>query len=95
MTTKTKTKAKSAQKPVAVNCGTSLGESNQGFSNFDEVWARERALTWAIDVFKQPFFAKEANAYNIVSLADTFVTFTTKGRDAVFNNTVPPVATQD
>jgi hypothetical protein len=83
MTTKTKTKAKSA------------GEVSQGHSNFDEIWARERALTWAIDVFKQPLFAKEANAYSIVSLADTFVTFTTKGRDAVFPGAATPVATQD
>lgn len=59
----------------------------------DLSWTRERALELAIDMFKQPFFSKEANAYAIVSLADTFSKFVADGKDAAFPSNAPiPVA---
>lgn len=62
----------------------SINEDILSVCSKDLAWTRERALELAIDIFKQPAFIKEANAYTIVNLADTFSTFITKGKDAAF-----------
>jgi hypothetical protein len=61
----------------------------------DFSWTRECALELSVDLFKQPQFVKEANAYAIVSLADTFATFVLEGKAAAFPGATTPVATQD
>jgi hypothetical protein len=85
------TKAKKATTKKEANINTLFKTSEAEHYR----WTRERALELSIDLFKQPFFVKEANAYAIVSLADTFATFVSEGKDAAFPGAATPVATQD
>lgn len=54
-------------------------------------WTRESAIRMAIDLFKQPYFSKEANVTSIVAVADTFATFILEGKAAALPEVVEAV----
>jgi hypothetical protein len=62
-------------------------------SNLDDTkWTRERCLEFAVQVFNNPYFSKEANTYAILDLADNFTKFVIQGKNAVFPAPATPVA---
>lgn len=92
MTTKIKTPTKKPNKKPKI---TTISPFDLYKEGKDTSWTREHALDLAVDIFKHPSFVKEANAYSIVTLADTFTTFVLAGKEAAFPGIHTPVATQD